>query len=196
MKKKIFFDVDSTLCNSPKRFIELYNEKYNQNADWKKVYKWDFSDVCPLLENAEEIFAHPEFYNAQLEYMDVYIPSVLNYLHTSGEYEIDFVTIGNKDNLYFKKNWLQRNFPYITDDHYHLLNKIKMGKSEIDMSDSILIDDNYINLLTSNADLKICMYDIMEWNKDVEKSGFKRLKDSLDLYNYLSMLERDGKFNG
>jgi len=187
------------IFNSPKRFIEIYNKEYNQNADWRKVNKWDFSDTCPLLKNhdAERYFSLPEFYNKEMDYQDVYIPSIIKYLYNVDGYDVHFVTIGNRDNLYFKRKLLEWHFPYIPKEtNYHLLEKIHMGKSEIDMSGAILIDDNYINLLTSNSDLKICMHRITDWNKDVERSGFKRLCNSLEVYNYIKQLEWDGGFIG
>lgn len=195
MKKKLFFDVDNTICNSTKRFVEIYNEKYNQQADWRKCYKWDYSDICPLLNDSEEFFARPDFYNNKMDYQDVYIPSILDYLYNVDRFDVHFVTIGTKDNLYFKEKWLKKRFKYIPKENYHLLEKLNMGKSEIDMIGGILIDDSYINLLTSNADLKICMHKQTDWNKDAEKSGFKRFNDSLQLYNYLKTLERYGSFN-
>jgi len=198
MKKKLFFDVDGTIYDSSKRFVEIYNEEYNQAADWRKVNKWDFSDICPLLKNhdAERYFSLPEFYNKEMDYQDVHISSIISYLYKVDGYDIHFITIGSEDNLIFKRKLLEWHFPYIPKTNYHLLEKTDMGKGEIDMTGGILIDDNYINLLTSNADLKICMHRVTEWNKDVEKSGFKRLSDGLKLYNYIKALERDGKFNG
>jgi len=40
------------------------------------------------------------------------------------------------------------------------------------------------------------MHKRVEWNKDIEKSGFKRVEDSLELYQYLRELESKGEFNG
>ena len=50
MKKILYLDVDNTICNSTKRFVEIYNQEYNQQADWTKCYKWDLSDICPLVK--------------------------------------------------------------------------------------------------------------------------------------------------
>ena len=195
MKKLLFFDVDNTICNSTKRFVDIYNKEYNQQADWTKCYKWDFSDMCPLVEDAEIIFAREDFYNKEMDLMDKYIKAVIMMLYTQ-DYYIHFVTIGTKQNLEFKKKWLQEQFPYISDKKIHLLEKTNMGKEEIHMQDGVLIDDNYINLLTSNAELKICMHKPTEWNKDVERSGFVRLKNSLELYNYIMELEKVGAIIG
>lgn len=196
MKKKLFFDVDNTICNSTKRFVQIYNQIYNQEADWRECYKWDYSDICPLIQDSEEIFARPDFYNWQMEYQDVYIQTVISYLYNVGEFDIHFVTIGTKKNLKHKETWLEIRFPYIPKENYHLLEKTNMGKEEINMIDGILIDDNYINLLTSNADLKICMHKLTDWNKGVERSGFVRLTDSLQLHQYIRELEASGRFNG
>lgn len=193
MKKRIFFDVDNTICNSTKRFVDLYNQIYNEQADWIKCYKWDYSDICPKINNSESIFAMGCFYNDDLDYMDKYIDTVIKMLYLC-DWDVNFVTLGTKENLINKSNWLKHNFPYIPAENYHLLEKTEMGKAEIDMSDSILIDDNYINLLTSNADLKVCIHKPVEWNKDVERSGFIRLNNSLELYEFIRDLEKRGVF--
>ena len=195
MKKILFLDVDNTICNSTKRFVEIYNQEYNANADWTKCCKWDYSDICPLLEDAETFFAREDFYNDQLEFMDEYIKSVIAMLYLQG-YDINFITIGTKDNLKYKEKWLEGNFTYISKDKYHLLEKTCMGKEEIDMQDAILVDDSCVNLLTSNADLKICMHKPTEWNSDVEKSGFVRLNNSMELYSYIMKLEKEGEIVG
>lgn len=191
MRKLLYLDVDNTICNSTKRFVEIYNEEYNQQADWTKCYKWDYSDICPLLENAEVIFAREDFYNDKLELMDKYIKTIILLLNLQ-DYDIHFVTIGTKDNLKYKELWLEKQFPYISKKNYHLLEKTNMGKEEIHMQDGILVDDNYINLLTSNSDLKICMHKRTGWNKDIERSGFIRLNNSLELYEFIKKLEREG----
>ena len=195
MRKLLYLDVDNTICNSTKRFVEIYNQEYNQQADWTKCYKWNYSDVCPLLEDAEAIFAREDFYNDKLELTDKHIKVIILLLHLQ-DYDIHFVTIGTKDNLAYKKQWLAKQFPYIPENNYHLLEKTNMGKEEIHMQGGILVDDNCINLLTSNSDLKICMHKVTGWNKDIEKSGFIRLNDSLELYEFIKKLEREGVIIG
>ena len=173
MEKLLFLDVDNTICNSTKRYVEIYNQEYNANADWAKCYKWDLSDICPLIKDSESYFAREDFYNEQMELMDDYIKGVIAMLYLQ-KYDIIFVTICTKDNLKYKAKWLEKNFSYIEKDKYHLLEKTNMGKEEIHMQNGILVDDNYINLLTSNADLKICM----------------------ELYHHLMKLEKEGVIVG
>ena len=195
MRKLLYLDVDNTICNSTKRFVEIYNQEYNQQADWTKCYNWDYSDICPLLEDAEVIFAREDFYNYKLELMDNYMATIIRLLHLQN-YDIHFVTIGTKYNLAYKEKWIEEQFPYIPKTNYHLLEKTDMGKEEIHMQGGILVDDNYINLLTSNSDLKICMHKKTGWNKGVERSGFIRLNDSLELYEFIKKLEKEGVIIG
>lgn len=194
MKRKLFFDVDNTITNSTKRFVDIYNQIYNADADWTKCYRWDYSDICPLLEDAETIFAREDFYKG-IEFTDRYIRSVIGMLHLE-KFDINFITIGTKENLKYKKLWLNKNFPFVNKNNYFLLEKTSMGKEEIPMQNGILIDDNYINLLTSNADLKICMHKETEWNKGVERSGFVRLHNSLELFKYIIELKEEGVIVG
>jgi hypothetical protein len=195
MEKKLFWDVDNTLVNSKKRFVELYNIEYKQDADWRKVCKYDLSDECPLVENPIEIFNKPQFYNNDLDWEDMYVPEILRMLQLRDGFEIHIVTIGTKENLFFKKQWLKRRLKFINEENYHLLEKTDLGKGEINMINSTLIDDSYINLLTSNSKLKICMHKRTEWNKDCERSGFIRIENSLLLYQYIKKLEEQGFFN-
>jgi 5'(3')-deoxyribonucleotidase len=190
MNKLLYFDVDNTICNSTKRFVQIYNREYNENANWQDCYLWDYSDICPKLKDSEVIFSREDFYNHEMDFKDKYIDTIIKLLYLKN-YDINFVTIGSKENLKYKSNWLKHNFPYIRQSNYHMLEKLSMGKEEIHMQNGILIDDNYINLLTSNADLKICMHKKVEWNKGVEQSGFIRLKNSLELYDFITQLERD-----
>lgn len=191
MKKILYFDVDNTICNSTKRFVEIYNEIYNEQADWTQCYQWDYLDICPKLKEPELIFAREDFYNDKLNFKDKYIYTVIKLLYLL-DYEIHFVTIGSEDNLKYKTDWLIQKFPYVPIENYHLLHKLDMGKEEVDMKDGIIIDDNFINLSSSNASLKICMHKIVEWNEDVEANGFIRLKDGFELYEFLYMLEKRG----
>ena len=195
MRKKIFFDVDNTICNSTKRFVEIYNSIYNDQADWTKCFKWDYSDVCPKLTDSEIIFSLKQFYNDEMDFVDKYIEVVIKMLHITG-WDVNFVTLGTRENLINKTNWLKHNFPYIDKQNYHLLEKTEMGKSEVDMSNAILVDDNCINLLSSNAEFKICMHKPTEWNKDIESLRYTRVNNALELYNYILNLEREGVIIG
>ena len=94
-EKILYLDVDNTICNSTKRFVEIYNQEYNQQADWTKCYKWDLSDICPLVKDSELYFAREDFYNDKLELIDNHVKGIIAILYLQG-YDVHFITIGTK----------------------------------------------------------------------------------------------------
>lgn len=163
MKKKIFLDFDSTITDSVKAYCEVYNWLYNAHADYRKVNKWDLSDECLLAANyVEDIFASQEFFNV-LEPMDNYTLEVINMLKK--KYDVIICSIGTPENISRKAKWIEQKLD-IKDMILLSQSNLKMDKSIIDMSGGIIIDDHADNLVTSNADIKICFGAIKAWNED------------------------------
>lgn len=169
---KLFVDVDGTLTNSIEAFCYTYNHiyQYHNNfkpANWIKVNKWDFSDQCPLLKNAEDvenIFSSKIFFK-RLQFM----PNAKEVLYElNKKYEIIIVSIGTPLNVARKSIWLYQHLGFVKDVILITNKGTKMDKSCIDMKDGILIDDHIHNLISSNAKTKICFGKEYEWNKDFQ----------------------------
>ena len=173
---------ENTLVESTKRIVELYNEDFRYYKkfyyiNWWEVNTWDFKECnCASKEYINTYFNQPRFFD-KLEMMP-WAEFVLNDLKEF--YNITFVSLGYSPNLKLKSQWLEKKFP---DIPYIMINMKKhKDKSEIDMTDSIFIDDSYNNLVTSNATEKICFGDTYSWN---EKWDGKRLANWMDIKKYL-----------
>ena len=70
--------------------------------------------------------------------------------------------LGCKVNNY-ESNWYRQQ---LSKQYQEVDFKEFSDKSHIDMSDGIFIDDSVNNLITSNAELKICFGDEYDWNKN------------------------------
>jgi FMN phosphatase YigB (HAD superfamily) len=171
MKTKIFLDFDEVIVSAQKAFCEAYNELYNTYsqftfADWTKNNEWDFTDVCPLLQgkkDVEKIFCTTTYFK-YLNFIDENMPRVLTYL--MDEYDLIICTIGWLENISKKSLWIRDNLPMIHKSIFMANTACHMNKSDINMANSIFVDDNMENLLSSNASMKICFGRKFNWNKD------------------------------
>lgn len=178
MINTLYVDLDGVVYDTVATICALYNADFQyydsfQQIDPNQVMSWDFDEL--RLTNREYInhyFGQPRFFN-QL----IYVSLSLYYLHKliSDNYKIIFVSKGGLPNIRLKEQWINNYFPtckLIGVPLHH-------SKGEIDMSDGILIDDEYRNLNVCNAIHKICFGDTYEWNKDW--NGI-RCKNWLDTY--------------
>ncbi len=183
-KERLLLDFDNCIVQSSKAYVDTYNYLYQNHpdfklSDWTKSSKWDFSDICPLASNPEEIFAHPYFFKV-LEFYDRDMKEVLKEL--TSKYQIIIVSIGTARNVALKSLWIDDNLPFI-DDVILIKNKgCKMNKSLIDMSKGYFFDDVLSNLESSNARFKFVFGEEYEWNIESE---YPRVRSSLDMLRVL-----------
>ncbi|MDP4144070.1 MAG: hypothetical protein Q8936_06230 [Bacillota bacterium] len=168
---KLFLDFDCTIADSVKTYCNVYNSYYKERkgfkvADHSKVKRYDLKDQCHLVDHQETIFSSKEFFK-HLEFM----PHAKEVIERLGcKYELVICSIGTLDNISYKSQWIKNNLPFIKN--VVLVStaveaaSIKMDKSSVNMKDSIFIDDHVENLLSSNAELKICFGKEFEWNKN------------------------------
>lgn len=172
MKQKLFIDLDDCVFNTIKCYCQCYNDifKYNVNfkrADWKQVKEWNYTDECPLNIGYEnDIFGDRLFFKNAEPFLNAI--NILDRLNE--EFDLIVVSIGVPENIAYKAIWVKENLPFIKNAIYLYKGKENdTGKSIIDMSGGIFIDDHQNNLFTSNADWKICYtneYREYKWNKD------------------------------
>ncbi len=170
MKKIIYLDFDGVVVNSIKAFCDVYNNVFKEEesfvpADWTKVNRWDLADECPLtVDIVEGVFKSDDFFEV-LEFMDEYTLSTINKLKE--KYKIIICSIGTPENISKKIMWIKDNLG-IEDMILLSQSEALMDKSIINMSGGIIIDDHGNNLITSNADTKICFGEIKKWNENWE----------------------------
>lgn len=169
--KKLFLDFDCTIVDSIKTYCNVYNSSYKKEegfkeADHNKVNRYDLKDQCHLVDHQETIFSNEEFFK-HLEFMTDAI-DVLERLGT--KYELIICSIGTLDNISHKAKWIKNNLPFIKNviliTGAMRTSGLKMDKSSVNMKDSIFIDDHAENLLSTNAELKICFGKEYDWNKN------------------------------
>ena len=184
-KPKLFIDYDSTITNSIKAIVDLYNEdfKYYKKFEyihWTDIRTWDFLECnCAKPEYINTYFNQQRFFD-RVEFMDN-AEEVLKRL--KDKYEIIIVSMGYSPNLRAKEYWIKEHMPYTKFIGINF--KKHEDKSHIDMSNGIFIDDNakYFN---TNAKYQICFGDIYDWNKDWEG---KRCFNWYEVEKYLEELE-------
>ncbi|MEI6821034.1 MAG: hypothetical protein WCL51_03805 [Bacteroidota bacterium] len=150
---KLYIDFDGTIANSMKRLVEILNQKHGTSHDYKDLKQWDCLDLFPNTNQDEilGIFESFDFYQG---------------LELCEGFDLEgctIVTIGTAKNLEMKRAWCDlhlKGFKFIG------LEKGGFGKSEINMSDGILIDDVTANLDSCNAKYKILYAPYpTEWNE-------------------------------
>lgn len=176
MKQKLFLDLDNTLADSITAFCQYYNLNYYRYKNFTPaqphlVNKYNFSDQCALLngdqEKINEIFASSEFF----EYL-IPFPFVKKVLEKwEDKYEYIVITIGTSSNIRKKSAWIDKNLPIIKERIYIENDHCTMDKSIIKMKSyngypNIFIDDNEQCLNSSDADYRIALGDVREWNSN------------------------------
>ena len=184
---KIFLDYDGCVVNTIKKIVDLYNEDFQyykkfREVNWWEVETWGFDECsCTTREYINTYFNQPRFFE-NLEYMP-WARQIIDKLKEY--YKIIIVSCGYSPNLIGKEKWIKENLPFC--DFIGVNFKEFSDKSHIDMSNGIFIDDSANNLITSNAELKICFGDEYGWNKNW--TGI-RCANWYDIWNFISKLNR------
>lgn len=167
MKDKInlYLDFDETITLSIKQFVNLANKMFNVKQDWTKTKSWNFTDIYPNIttEDINKIFCSDSFFENLEMHKDV-----LEVLNKIKDYvNINIITIGTEHNLKNKRWWLENNIKPLKFNFIGLLDNEEIksyNKSQIDMSNSIFIDDKLSNLSSSNAKIKILYKDYRDYS--------------------------------
>lgn len=173
-KIKIFLDFDGTAVDSVRAYCDVYNKLFNGKANHTKVNRWDLADECPkAVKYVEDIFASKEFFD-YLELIDQDTKDVLDQIKQN--YEVIICSIGTPENISRKAEWVNRNLD-IQDMILISKHNATMDKSLVNMSNSIIIDDNENNLFSSDADIKICFGEVKSWNENWDGLRAKNWKE-------------------
>lgn len=181
----LYLDVDDVVLNSCETTIDIINEKYRKPLGLpaktiKDLKDWGFKSIYKDITSEElnEIFCSREFWDR------VTIKSTFYSLISSGilkNYEIIFVTKGNDRNISYKEKLFRKVFGGILE--YELISiPCHVDKSTIDMAGGIQVDDNFRNLIHTNAALKILVTNGLETNFNNAYRSIDNDSDNL-LYN-------------
>lgn len=190
-KIKLFLDFDETITLSTKQFVKVANKKFNLNKNWHESKLWNFTDLYPeiTVEDVNEIFCSEDFF-VDLEPHKGVVETIEK---LKDGLSLHIATIGLKENLNKKVEWIKKNFKDVEFEFTGILDdgvNIVYNKSSIDMSGSIFIDDRIDNLRSSNAKLKILYKDYRNYswqktdcNEDIYiVNSWKEIYDILDFF--------------
>ena len=192
MRRRIFIDLDGVVIDTIRTIVGIYNEDHAQYKNFRMavpsdIKTWDFDEL--ELESREYIdsyFNQPRFFKSEhLKWM-MGAKWIINKLHDNLDYKIIFCSSGSYPNLQLKRQWIDRQFFYA--DFIPVEMPTYADKSHVDMSGegTVFIDDVSKNLITSNAETKICFGETYSWNEDWD--GI-RCRDWIEVYKFFKSLE-------
>ena len=182
---KIFIDLDGVVFDTIRKIVEIYNEDHVMCKDFKivlpsEIKTWDFDElVLEPREYIDKYFDQPRFF----EKLPLMSGSewIINKLYYNHDFEIIFCSSGSYSNLQLKRKWLDKHFSYA-----HFI-PVEMptykDKSHVQMQNAYFIDDVSKNLITSNAEVKICFGDTYSWNEDWQGV---RCRNWVEIYKYIT----------
>lgn len=187
---KLFIDFDNTIANSSEVIVDMLNEHFGKNENFKKLRKYDFSDLFPECSywdiekffNSDEMFERLKIFPNMIETVDAF----KDFFD-----EISIVTIGTKDNLENKKRFLKENNLELT--FYGIENNGRSDKSSVDMHNGVFIDDHIGCLHSSNAKIKILMKNVEngEWNKVEPNDDIYVVNNWYEVYSIFDFIKKN-----
>ena len=189
MIKKIIIDLDGVVFDTIQVICDLYNRDHIMYKDFKvvmpsEIKTWDFTELS--LESPEYIdkyFNMPRFFSSLVLMNGA--EWIINKLYNEG-FKIIFCSSGSYPNLQLKRMWISKHFPQA--EFIPVEMPTYPDKSHINMSGAIYIEDCHSNLITSNADIKICFGETYSWNENWDG---KRCRDWIEVYQYIKELQNE-----
>ena len=181
----LFIDVDGVLFHSIKRFVELYNRKYDRNINYMDINDYEFRGFLSDLEpnEVDEIFERDDFYGT----IDCFIWESIKYINMIKilNIEICFVTKGTMLNCVGKLKLL--NYLYPKNRVITLSDSEYTDKSIIDMEGCIFIDDHQRNLNTCSAKYPILLETDCKkiWNEGYKGRVYSSWKE---IYDFIKII--------
>lgn len=156
---RIFCDFDDTMVNTSDSFLECANKILGLNKTPDDIYSFNLTelDLRITKQVKDEIFESEELFS-RLKMFD-------GVLDTLPMFDVWCCTIGSRENLKKKNEWLNKNNIQFKRGFIEYANGI--NKSVFDMSGCIQIDDNVRQLECTNASFKILFknYREREYNR-------------------------------
>ena len=153
---KIFVDMDSTLNDFTKGYVDYYNKLYNKNVKLKNkdLVKYEISKALPNVSDDDALVIRQDIFSTPGFWLD--IPAMENAIvtmkHLYDNHEVYIVTAPWKTSLncYNEKiQWIQRYMPWFD------LDKVIYCRDKHLLRGDIIIDDNPHYLKTHNCDFAI-----------------------------------------
>ena len=189
----IFFDVDDVVLNTNENMVRYLNKHYREpnhltprtQADCRD---WGYKSIWRILtkKEMESIFDREEFW----ETMELK-PGFIKLLKSGllRKFPVTFVTKGSEQNLKLKYNYILNSgiVPKYLQSYHWIGLPLHEPKSSIDMTNGIMVDDNYYNFDGVNSRLNILVKNNIEteYNNSFRPDG---IMDNLYTINDVSEL--------
>lgn len=187
-KPTLYIDMDNVIFDTVEAIKTMYDEDFILYDGWenvllKDIKSYSFSELKLLTTDRliNNYFKSCRFFNL-VGCIDGAELTLCN-LNIVMKYPITLVSIGTPENIKGKRFWVDE-----FNEHFNTeLNFVGVqgfDKSQVDMSDGIMIDDLPQNLESSNAAYKICFGDY-EWNKEwsgARTSNWEQVKQLINNY--------------
>lgn len=166
-KPNIFIDVDDVILNSSDTVIDILNRKFNLHKTKKDLKDWGFKSITHECNRQmlEDIFCSKEFWNnvtCKTELIEALENNCDNENSLLNSYNWILTTKGDEENHNLKYNYIfnSNNIPFFAEhknkfSYYALYHGER--KDIVNMYGGIQIDDNYNNLKTTDASVKILL---------------------------------------
>ena len=191
---KLFLDFDGVIADTVDAVCELYRQDFAlydkyQAVQPHEINTWKFKE-CSLLPEGllHQYFKQHRFFDV-LKPMDAFCNRHIDLLEQM--YDLSICTVGDSQNIKGKKIWLDLYLMPTTLYELIPVDPDDGGKSKVDMSDGILVDDRADNLRTSNASIKICFGEVKGWNSDWNGLRCKDWKELMELLEYIYKFEEE-----
>lgn len=185
-KTKIFLDFDGVISDSITTIVRLYNEDYKDDPCYipikpEDINTWGFKECnCATTKEMYKYFEDKRFFE-NIEFMT---DTTYYYIKLMAQiFDVIICSAGTRKNLRLKEEFIKKIFPKVKFLPVNS-NKYK-DKSHINMTDGIFVDDSAKNLVTSNAEYKICYGKQYPWNE--QWKGI-RVYDWYELWTYIYTL--------
>jgi 5'(3')-deoxyribonucleotidase len=183
MPLTIMIDIDGVLNNLNEAVLDVYNEDAKDNLTTDDITEYYIENfVKPeFKDNFNNYFVDKRVWK-RIKVID-YCQEIIEKLNNE-RYNIIFVTATECENMTKKRNWLQRNFPFIQN----MRSKFFLCTNKQLIRADIAIDDGLFNLIGDRTYHSICLN--KPYNQTNESiPNFYRVNNWKEVYDTIKLIE-------
>lgn len=172
---KIVIDLDSTIINTSKTLLNIYNQETNSNIKYNPNHKWDFDGLFPKSYNkrAFELFTEEKFY----DFVEPIYEAVEVINSLAIENDILIVTKHHPLRIPNTQKWINSNFKNVKIEYVSSFDKSSFYGN-------VFIDDRIdcLNSVKENFKCLIC-FGSYDWNREwtgLRFDNWNKIKDFIN----------------
>lgn len=171
-KKRVAVDVDGTLADVMPMWVEVYNEEYSRNLDYRSINKWAFfNDLGISTREFFRIFSKAWARWEEIKPTEENIAESMKTLYQLSS--LDIVTGRSRDTLRYVKNWLEKH-----QLSYNRFVAVSAWQHKIYLPYEFYIDDSPdLARLASRSKKMVLLYN-QPWNVGIKEGAWvKRINN-------------------